>query len=124
MLIDSSTPSATGKYYPIDVLNRIAKKEVVYGELGPSKTGTELCVENCSHKVINLNVRSGILYGDVQALNNPMGELFSSFGQYNSTKVEFRPRGVGHVDEKTKVISDYDIIALDCYMCEDKNDNT
>lgn len=120
-LIDSTIPSVTGKRYPVDILHRIAKNKVVYGELSPVGDRFDLNVEDCSHKVVNLDVRNGVLYGDVQVLKTPMGELLSLYGQYKSTKIEFRPRGTGQIDEKTMTVTDYNIIALDCYM-EDTND--
>jgi hypothetical protein len=119
-LINSNVPSVSGRVYPVDVLKKIAKKDVVYGELSPTTLRTDSQIDQCSHKIVNLDVRNGVLYGDVQVLQNPTGELFTMVGQYKISKIEFIPRSTG----KSNTDTDCDIIALDCYMNEDENDDT
>ena len=123
-LIDSNVPSVTGKMYTADVLKRIAKKAVVYGEIGPSIESAEIQPDKCSHKIVNLDVRNGVLYGDVEILQNSMSDLFNMFGQYRTSNIEFRPRGFGKIAKNSKTVIDFDIVALDCYMNEVGNGNT
>lgn len=123
-LIDSNVPSVTGRRYTTDVLKRIAKKAVVYGELSPSIESVEIHPDKCSHKIVNLDVRNGVLYGDVEILQNPLGELFNMFSQYRTTKIEFIPRSIINATKKNKIATEYDIVALDCFMCEVENGNT
>ena len=123
-LIDSNVPSVTGNIYPVEILNKIAKKQVIYGELGSPSNPVNIDLDKCSHKIVNFDVRNGVLYGDVQVLSTPMGELFSLFGQYDSNKIEFRPRGIGKANntENPRTITEYEIIAIDCYIIEEIQD--
>lgn len=119
LLIDSNEPSVTGKIYPIPVLNSIARKEVVFGQIKidgvfyeADITDLKIDILKISHKVFNFEVRNGKLYGDVEFLDTPNGR---SIENYRDKPLSVRPRGTGSIS-KSNVIEQYDIIAFDCYV--------
>jgi hypothetical protein len=122
-LLDSKIPSISGKFYTISELHNIARKDIIYGELRSNggDFDTSIDVEKYSHKIQNFEVYNGSLYGDVVVLPSTSGKYLETF-QIHS--MNFTPQITGLVKEKNGIvsISNFDIIAFDCYLnvCEQR----
>lgn len=110
-----------GRIYDESNININEISNALYGEIG-LQDSHQISLSNVSHITTNLEIINGILYGQVEILSTPQGNILKNL--INESTVIFRPRGTGEVNSDG-TISDYKLISFDAIIDhEDSFDKT
>ncbi len=106
-VLRSNVINLNGRMYTTECLHQMvetfkqntADGTAMFGEIGYPEERLFTSLEQVSHQVLNLNVEGTTLFGEIQVLDTPQGNMLETL----LDSVVFRPRLIGHIQEDNTV---------------------
>ena len=106
---------AIGRYKKTVIPNKCAFGQFVMGSSYHTEGSIgSINLSETSHLILDVGIDSdNYLWAEIKFLDTMLGRLAQNALQDN---IAWSPRGVGTVDEKTKTISGYELLGIDCIL--------
>lgn len=119
-LIQFDTVNKNGVTYSKDAMEKALISHIdgnpILGQIGGYEFNYRLHLSNISHRIDNVNIQDDGLYGDVNILETPNGEILKSLLETGMT-FYFGPNGVGSINENGEV-ANYTLTSINVFEDE------
>ena len=132
-LIEFDKENRNGRIYPkyliTPMVEQMKVRNPLYGEFGQDGDVTDISLTNISHTIENITVDDNSIYGDINILNTPNGQIVKNLLNDNQS-IGVASRGTGSINEDGTIGADYKLLtfdlvtepSFDIYISRDKKD--